>query len=157
MEWFDKTQKMLKDLMDTQKQMWENWTESIDTPTASGWQKTLKTWENSLNNFVEQQALWTRMWVRNLNANADIEGMEDLTKSIEEMSRSWVDAQQQMWGNWFEMMRGVNPEEMTDEMKDNAQQAAQSWQTNMQKMMDMQKEWASQWSSAFTQDEKDTE
>jgi hypothetical protein len=145
MDWFQQTQEMMKGLMDSQQKLWQSWTEGAQTSPASNWTKTLKTWENSFKNFMDTQATWTRMWVRGLSENTEIEGIEDFTKSVEEMTHKWVETQQKLWENWFEMLKQFDPEKTSATIKTDAEKAMTLWQDNMKKVLDTQTEWFNQW------------
>jgi hypothetical protein len=153
MSWLEKTQEMFKSWLDSQQELWKGWTESADMPSAATWSKTLKIWENSFKNFVETQALWTRTWVRNMAAEFEVEGMDDFVQSTEDLTNTWVKAQHQLWSNWFEMVKNMDPNEMSDEVKAEATEIMQSWQNNLEKMVEAQRSWAEQWAKMFGQDQ----
>jgi hypothetical protein len=138
MEWLDKTQEMVKSWMNTTEDMWKQWTDSIELPGSGNWNKALKTWENSFNNFIETQALWMRMGLRNISTSANVEGMDDMLKSMEEMTNNFVEMQKSMWGSWFTMVKNINPDNMTEEMKQQAQKGMDAWKEGMQKVMEAQ-------------------
>ncbi|MCI0708794.1 MAG: hypothetical protein L0154_01410 [Chloroflexi bacterium] len=138
MEWLDKSQEMIKSWMDSTEKMWKQLTDSVEMPTAGAWNKALKTWEHSFNNFVETQALWMRMAMRNASSSANIEGMDEFVKSMEEMTNNFVEMQKSMWGSWFSLVKNMNPESMTDEMKAQAQKGMDAWKDGMQKVIEAQ-------------------
>jgi hypothetical protein len=153
MNWLEKTQEMVKSWMDEQEQMWKSWTDSLDAPTGANWGRTIKTWENSFKNFIETQALWTRTWVRNMSNEVDAEGFDEFAKSVEALTNTWVEAQQQLWGNWFEMVKNMDPEEMSGAMKTETTEAMRQWQDSLEKMAEAQKSWAAEWAKMFGLDQ----
>lgn len=154
MDWLEKTQDMVKTWMDSQEKMWANWTDSLEAPSAANWTKTVKTWESSFKNFIETQALWARMWMRNAATEANMEGLDEFMKSAEGMTNTWVEAQQQLWSNWFAMLKNFDPADMTDKTKAEADKAMQAWQEGMNKMLQTQREWADQFAKMTDQDKK---
>ena len=138
MEWLDKTQEMVKSWMSTTEDLWNQWTDSIELPGSGNWNKALKTWENSFNNFIETQALWMRMGLRNISTNSNVEGMDDMLKSMEDMTNNFVEMQKSMWGSWFTMVKNMNPDNMTEDMKEQAQKGMDAWKEGMKKVMEAQ-------------------
>ena len=131
---------MFKAWMDAQQKTWETWTES--TRKAAGasesgqWAKTLETWENAFKNLTETQALWARMWARSVAGAAEVQGADEFARAVENLSRVWVDTQQQLMSNWFALFRQMD----TTQPNEAVQQAMKSWQENMQKLVDAQTE-----------------
>lgn len=154
MDWLQKSQEMMKGWMDTQEKMMKSWTESVETPDLTSWDKTMKTWENSLKNFVETQALWARSSVRNMSENSDIAGMDGYVKTVEDMTNSWVKAQQQLWSNWFQMIKHMDPAKMGKDFPQEAMQAMAGWQDQMEQLLENQREWLANWTSIAKDDKK---
>ena len=154
MDWLQKSQEMMKGMMDTQEKMWKSWTEAVQTPDLANWDKTMKTWENSLKNIVESQALWARSWVRNLSENTDLAGMDEYVKTVETMTNAWVEAQQQLWSNWFQMVKKIDPKKMGANFPEEAMQAMSGWQGQMEQLLKNQREWLTKWTSIAGDDEK---
>ena len=149
MDWLKQGQDMFKAWMDAQQKTWETWTES--TRKAAGasesgqWAKTLETWENAFKNLTETQALWVRMWARSVASSARVKGAEDFARSVEELSRIWVDTQQQLMSNWFALFRQMDTARPAEEI----QKAMRVWQENMQKLTEAQSEWAEKWAETL--------
>ena len=155
MDWLEKTHEMVETLMESQEKMWQTWTESAKAPSNTTWEKTVKTWENSFKNFIETQALWARMWLRGINTNTTVEGADELVTNLEDMTRSWVDAQQQIWNNWFQMLKSFDPEQFNANTQGEMDKAMKTWKDGLQKLMVSQREWATQFAS-MTEDAKTT-
>lgn len=152
MNWMEQTRDMMKVWMDSQQQMWKSFTEGMTPATAappadasSAWDRTLKTWESSFKNFIETQALWARMFVRNMMSGMEGEQADAFVKAIEESTKLWTDAQQALWENWSMMVRQLDPDKMSDMVSsDNIQKMMDSWREQLQKVMDMQAQWSKQ-------------
>jgi polyhydroxyalkanoate synthesis regulator protein len=147
MDWLKRSQDMINSWMETQQKMWKSFTDAAEMPDMASWDKLMKTWENSLKNFVESQALWARSWVRNASEQFDVPGADMFVKAVEEMTNTWTEMQQQLWRNWFEMMKNFDPSKMTPGFQEEATKAMQGWQDQMKKLLETQREWLNQWLS----------
>ncbi len=149
MNWMEQTRDMMKEWMDSQQQMWKSFTEGVPPVTAPtdavAWERILKTWESSFKNFIETQALWARMFVRNMMSGIEGEQAEAFVKAIEESTKMWTDTQQALWENWSMMVRQMDPAKMSDVISsDSMGKMMESWREQMQKVMDMQTQWSKQ-------------
>lgn len=153
MNWMEQTRDMMKVWMDSQQQMMKTFTDSMmgtpSSPTAdaasSAWDRTLKTWESSFKNFIETQALWARMFVRNTMSGMEGEQAAAFTKAIEETTQMWTEAQQALWENWSMMVRQMDPSKMGDMMSpEGMTKMMEMWREQMKKVADMQAEWQKQ-------------
>lgn len=146
MDWFKQAQDMFKVWTDSQQSMWESMkktSQDLSEQPSKVWGKTVQAWENAVKNLIDTQALWARMWARGASTDETTQGF---VKTVEEMTHMWSQMQQQLWSNWFQMIRQFNLDDMNESMKLEATKAMKSWQENMQKMMDTQMEWVKQWS-----------
>lgn len=161
MDWLQQTQDMMKVWMDTQQKMWGSWTTTAkelgEKPSAGAWDKTVQAWQNSFKNLIETQALWARMWARSISSSNDSEQTAAFVKGVEDMTNAWVQTQEMLWNNWFDMVRQLNPANMGDNMQDQTGKAIASWQEQMQKIMDAQNEWTKQWSTMMAKKDEDAE
>lgn len=149
MDWVKQTQDLFKTWMDTQQKMWANWTDATqsaaDSQSSNLWSQSVNTWANGFKNFVETQALWARMWARNMISGSESRGAEAFVKAVEDMTHMWVDMQQKLWNNWFEIVRQFNPADITENTQGQMLKAMESWQSTLGKIMDAQTEWTKQW------------
>jgi hypothetical protein len=149
-DWTKQTEEMFKAWTDSQKKLMENWAETIKSmgapQSAEVWEKTLTAWEETLVKSAKTQAEWTDKWLENL---ISIEGMPEAavesTERFHQMVERWNSTQEQMWGKWFEMLRGLEPVSLTEKWREAVQNPIQSWQDGMQKVMDAQTEWLKMW------------
>ena len=145
MNWMDQTQDMLKVWMESTEKMWKGWTEAMGEKPADGaWDRTLKTWENSFKNFIETQALWARMWVRNTMAGMEGEQSEAFVNAVEESTKLWTETQQMLWNNWAQMIKQLDPSKLMDSVDTDGKKMMDAWQEQMQQVMTMQTEWSKQ-------------
>ncbi len=149
MDWLKQSQDMFKMWADAQQKMVSTLTDAVkkagDMPSLDVWQRTVQTWESSVKNLIETQGLWARMWARAASAGSDLPNVDEFVKTIEDMTRTWVETQLQLWQNWFNMVKEFNPTQMNESMQDQVAKARDGWQDTMQKVMDVQADWAKQW------------
>ncbi|MCD4687219.1 MAG: hypothetical protein K8S97_14925 [Anaerolineae bacterium] len=150
MDWLKQSEEMIKMWTDTQQQMVNKWLEQMQQftqPQASGvWEKTLETWENAVNNMLETQGQWARMWAGTVTATKGIpkETAEGAVQ-FKDMTERWVTFQRDLWQGWFETVRKLNP---TEAAQGDPQQIFAAWQDSFQQVMQTQMDWVRQWTGA---------
>ena len=154
MDWTAQTEEMYKTWADTQKQVWDNWV-SMVTPqpsqnqAADMWKKTLDTWQETVDNTLAAQAKWTEAWGASIDTeNGTPEEMAKWIKQTQDMTKQWNSAQEQLWQNWFDLIKKAEWTQMTGNWEEEGQKAFQTWQDATQKVMDAQMEWVKMWAPA---------
>lgn len=147
MDWQKQTQDMMKVWTDTQKKVWDNWTESmksfstVSNPTEA-WVKSIETWHGMVNNGIEVQHDWAKMWVDSV---AKVDGvpapMVEWTKQAFEMNTQVSNLQKQMWSQWFEFVKKLEPGKMPQFNSDEGKQMFQLWQDAVQNVAKVQTDW----------------
>jgi hypothetical protein len=151
MDWTKQAEEMFTTWTETQKKMWDNWLETVQkgtgqNPAADVWQKTVDTWQDTVNNMLAAQGTWTDTWAESFDAqNGTPEEMAEWVKQTQAMAKQWSDAQQQMWANWFEMMKKADMGQMTGNWQEESKKAFTNWQDSTQKIMDAQMQWLKMW------------
>lgn len=153
MNWQKQTEEMFKTWTETQKKMWENWTESLKNlgtgagPTPESWTKMVDTWQGMVKSALDSQGKWAQMWVDNMTK---IEGMPDnvvkWAEQSKEMTTRWNETQAQLWDNWFDMLKKVEPSALGVD----GQKMFKTWQDTTQEMMKAQTEWVKSLSAGET-------
>jgi len=146
MNWQQQTEEMFKTWTDSQKKVWENWTDAMKgfgtTPNTEMWGKTLDTWQTMVKNGLDTQGQWTKTMVDNVTK---IEGVPapvvEMTKQSQEMNARWNEMQQQMWNNWFDLVKKMDPSTFAKFGGEDGKNLFQTWQDSMQQMMKTQTEW----------------
>jgi hypothetical protein len=150
MDWSKQTQDMFKTWTDVQRKTWEGWFDTVKNfdpaQPSQIWAKTVDAWQESIKNTLSAQVEGSRIWAENIGS---IKGAPKETaawaQQIQETTVRWTDMQQQMWDNWFEVMRKTDPSKYVGKWDTEGQTFFKSWQDMMQKSMDVQADWTRQW------------
>jgi hypothetical protein len=153
MDWTKQTQDLFKTWTDVQKRTWEGWLDTVKSFDASQpgqiWVKTIDAWQETIRNTLAAQVEGSRIWTQNITS---IQGAPkesaDWAQQVQEMTKRWTDMQQQMWDNWFEIMKKTDPSKFAGKWDIEGQPLIKGWQEMIQKSTDTQAEWARQWTGA---------
>ena len=153
-DWNKQAEEMFNTWTGVQQQMWNNWLDMTQKTPAQPmnanqvWQKSVETWENSVNNTLDAQNKWSQMWVENFSniANVPKEALE-MVQQAQEVQQNWNSAQRQLWLKWFELAKKIEPTAMMGGWDEEAQKAFQVWQESAQKIMKAHTEWARTWNN----------
>ena len=66
-------------------------------------------------------------------------------EQTQDMTKQWNGAQQELWQNWFDLMKKAEWTQMTGSWEEEGQKAFQTWQDAAKKVMDAQMEWVKMW------------
>lgn len=150
MDWSEQVQKMMQSWAETQQKMWSSWLESVEqlgrSPGAGLWDRTLDTWQQSVNKTLDVQEDWVRAWAGRFR---DVEGapreVHDWAQEGEVMMKRWNDAQRELWDQWFEVLRKTRPEGGTLGQSGAGEDLVRAWQETARKAVDAQTQWAAAW------------
>ena len=150
MDWTKQAEELFDTWTDAQKKMWKSWLDMVQQgagqkQAADLWPKTIDTWQESVANMLATQDKWTDSWAESFNANATPEEMIEWVKQTQSVAKQWGDAQQQMWSNWFDMMKQVDLGDVANNWQGESQAAFTNWQDSTQKIMDAQMQWIKMW------------
>jgi hypothetical protein len=150
MDWTKQTEDMFKTWTDTQKKMWDSWLETVQQASApmqgaQVWQKTIETWEETVNNVLAAQTKWSETWANSFDPEGTPEEMAQWFKQAQEMAKQWNETQQSLWQNWFGLIKQADVTKMTGGWEEEGQKAFKNWQDSMQKVMDAQMDWIKMW------------
>lgn len=145
MDWTKETQDMFKGWVDAQTKTWQSWLKSAQEFDASNptelWDKTVDAWHDSIKGTLDAQIEGSRIWAEGLTS---MEGApketQELAKQVEQMTKDWTSLQQQMWDNWFEVVRKADPGQLGGDWDKNGANLLKTWQDMVQKMMSAQSE-----------------
>jgi len=149
-EWTEQAEKMFKAWGDAQKSLMDKWVESVKyfrgAPDTEMWQKTLEIWEETVKNTFSSQSKWMESWVENLKS---MEGLPkqavDSVDRFLEMAGRWNSTQEELWAQWFEMLKGFDFSQPAEILTETMKNPLQAWQQATQKVMDAQAEWMKIW------------
>lgn len=155
MDWAKQSEEMFKSWSDTQKKMWDSWLETVQSGSAAMpgpqlWQKTVETWEQTVNNVLAAQSKWAETWSDSFNPDNTPEEMAQWFKQTQGMVTQWNETQQRLWQNWFELIKKADVSNMTSSWEEEGQKAFKNWQEAMQKVMDAQMDWVNMWTPGAT-------
>lgn len=110
----------------TQKELWENLSKALPAfhPPADldlrrdTYLRHLSTWESVVEQSLAVQKTWLEEWAAGMTVRDDApEPIAEWTRQVEEVMQGWIDAQTELWDNWFKMLRS---DEEAPEHKDTA-------------------------------------
>ena len=151
MDWTKQSEEMFKSWSETQQKMWNSWLEALQQSASSAqaadvWQKTINTWQETVNNTLAAQAKWTDSWSESFEAqNGTPEEMAQWVEQTQKMAKQWNEAQQKLWQNWFDLMKRDDLTGIVNSWQEEGQKAFTSWQESVQKVMDAQMQWLKMW------------
>jgi len=145
MEWAKQSEEMLKTWTETQKKMWDDWMKAMQglgtSPSTEVWEKTVDSWNQTIQRLLDAQVEGARHWVENLTtAKGTPEETAEWAKRGQDIITRWTETQKQLWGSWFEVIKKLDASNMMNWTRD-GQKFIQSWQETIQKALDSQAEW----------------
>jgi len=145
MEWAKQSEEMLKTWTETQKKMWDDWMKAVQglgkSPSAEVWEKTVDSWNQTIQRLLDAQVEGARHWVENFTtAKGTPEETAEWAKRGQDIITRWTETQKQLWGSWFEVIKKLDASNMMNWTRD-GQKFIQSWQETIQKALDSQAEW----------------
>ncbi len=104
----------LKSWNEAQKRLWESLSTSLPAfhppEGMEAWRETylhnLAAWEAAVKETLDMQAQWIRQWAERVGGERNTpEAVAEWTHQVEEVMQHWVHTQNQLWDNWFQMLR----------------------------------------------------
>lgn len=145
MEWAKQSEEMLKTWAETQKKMWDDWMKAVQgsgkSPSTEVWEKTVDTWNQTIQRLLDAQVEGARHWAENFTtAKGTPEETAEWAKRGQDIITRWTETQKQLWGSWFEVIKKLDASNMMNWARD-GQKFIQSWQETIEKALDSQAEW----------------
>ena len=145
MEWAKQSEEMLKTWTESQKKLWDDLMKAMPgfgkSPSPEIWQKTVDTWNQTIQRVLDAQVEGVRHWAENATtAKGTAQETAECAKQGQEMITRLLETQKQLWGNWFEFAKKLDASNMMNWTQD-AQKFLQSWQETIQKAQTAQTEW----------------
>lgn len=147
MDWTKQTQDLFTNWTNVQQKTWEGWLDSMKNFDAAQpgqlWEKTVDAWHASVKNALNAQVEGGRIWAESVTSFQGVpKEAGDWAKQIEQMSKQWVDLQQQLWDNWFDTIKKADMTKLSPTaFPQSGEGVMKSWQDMSKKMMDAQAEW----------------
>lgn len=143
-------QKTLQSWADFQKNTWDNWLQSLekskDASPDALWSEGLERWKESVEKTLDYQADSLKTWARGLEEyeNTPPEMKEWASDGVA-MVEGWVDAERDLWKQWFELVGSApgasgNPMQVTTDQ----------WRQFGEKMLEMQSNMSAAWMKSIS-------
>ncbi len=149
MNWTQQFEDMMKNWTDMQKKVWDNFFETMGglgkSQSSKAWEHTVSVGEDALKNMFKTQAEWIGAWIEGLSA---IEGMPEAAlqaaRQFQEMAKRWNTTQEELWANWFKMVKNFDPARMATGWSE-PPDLFKTFQETTQKIIETQTEWMRSW------------
>jgi hypothetical protein len=150
MEWTKQSENLFKTWTDTQTKMWNDWIKLMQgvgkSQSSQIWEKTVEAWDESIKKTLDAQVEWTQRWAESCKGAP--KEMADWAKQGQDMIQGWTETQKQLWGNWFHIVKKLDPAASGMNWGGgDGQKFLQGWQDAVQKGLDTQAEWVRLWSA----------
>lgn len=154
MEWTQQFDDMMKSWTDAQQKAWNSFFDTVQgagqSPSTKLWLQTLAVGEEMMKNSLKAQADFLAAWIESLGTvpNVPAAALES-AKQFQEMAGRWSKTQEQLFENWFGMLRKIAPLPPGETAWADAPQSMfKAWQATTQSIMEAQAEWMRAWTGA---------
>ena len=116
----DKDVAMFKTWSDAQQRLWENISkalpsfkppEDLNLPKET-YMQHLAAWESAVEQALAMQKAWLEEWSASVLSEQDAPaGLAQWSQQVEEVMQGWLEAQTQLWNDWFRLLRDENIDE----------------------------------------------
>ena len=116
----DKDVAMFKTWSDAQQRLWENISkalpafkppEEFNLPKET-YMRHLSAWESAVEQALAMQKAWLEEWSASVLSEHDAPaGLTQWSHQVEEVMQAWLEAQTQLWHNWFQLLRDEDADE----------------------------------------------
>jgi hypothetical protein len=144
MEWTKQSEEMLKTWTEGQKKMWDDCMKVMQgfgqSPSTQAWEKTVDTWNQTIQKLLDAQVEGARLWAEKITKAKGAEQGAEWAKQGQDLIARVTETQKQLWANWFELVKKLDPSNVTNWTRD-GQKFMQTWQETIQKAFNAQTEW----------------
>lgn len=152
-------EQMINAWAEAQRQLLTNWLDMVRSsgsagamPDAKVWNQTVDSWRTAVMNTLDSQAVWVRTWIDSLAKTPGApDEMQTQMREGQDNFQRWIDAQRQLWQNWFAVM--TDTAKTSTRGKASAEQAGEGlvdlWSSTTRSLLDAQTDWVRRWSDAF--------
>ena len=116
----DKDVAMFKTWSDAQQRLWENISkalpafkppEDLNLPKET-YMQHLSAWESAVEQALAMQKAWLEEWSASVLSEQDAPaGLTQWSQQVEGVMHGWLEAQTQLWHDWFRLLRDENVDE----------------------------------------------
>lgn len=148
------SENLLNTWAEAQQKLLTNWLDTVQrfsgTQNPELWTRTVEAWQSSVKQTLDAQEEWLRQWAATLARTQGVpQELQDLTRQGQEQMQHWIDAQRQLWQNWFNIVKDINFKVEPGTGTQAGSNLLQLWQETAQKMIQTQTAFARQWTSGF--------
>ena len=150
-DWAKQSEDILQSWTDTQKRLLKGWGETAgknatQTEVADTWRKAVDTWEGAVKNGLEAQLGWSRSATESLRAVPNVpKGLIDWSEQTLALGDRWHASQQQLWENYFGIVRKAIPVKMLGTFDDENQKFFTAWQEAVERVVSAPSAWSQMW------------
>ena len=142
--WAQSQQKLLTNWLDTMQRF-------SGTASPELWTKTVDAWQTSVKQTLDVQEEWARQWAGMLANTKEVpRELQDLARQGQEQMLRWIEAERNLWQNWFKIVRDMNVQVESGTSAQVGSNLLQVWQDTARKMIETQTALARQWTSGYT-------
>jgi hypothetical protein len=98
------------------------------------------TWNQTIQELLDAQGQGARLWTENITKAKGAEQAAEWSKQGQDLIARLTETQKQLWANWFELVKKLDPSNVTSWTRD-GQKFMQTWQETIQKAFNAQTEW----------------
>lgn len=149
MDWSDKVQDMMQSWTRTQQRMWSSWLETMQGPRRSLskelWERTVDTWQESVDNTLEAQSGWMQTWAESLKElQGSPESVTEWANRSQQGMKHWQETQKRLWRKWFELLRKTPPGAPPNSPEE-VEALLAAWQASAREALEAQIDMVSAW------------
>ena len=154
-DWAEQTQEMVNNWTEMQKKVWSVYFDSMNemrkSPSEKLWDQTVSAGQQAIKNSFSAQQEFLSSWVNYIKGIEGVpEQVMESSDQYQKMSEQWLDTQQQLWANWFEMLKNFDFSKLTATWSGAGTDPMKMWQDGAQKIVEAQADWMRAWVNAFS-------
>ncbi len=151
MNWADEAEKILKTWTDTQEQIWKSWAPPATSESPEdAWNRGLELWQQSIQQTLDAQSEAMKMWASVAQqGGAPAPEFSRYFPALQDMFGQWTTAQQQLWSQWVETLKSIDPGKLNETWQEQGDDLAQQFSASTKSMMDAQQQAMAQFLEVF--------
>jgi hypothetical protein len=141
---------LLTSWVDAQQMLLTGWLDFMQgkeqLSRTMAWNETVTAWQTAVDGTLNAQARWLRAWTGRVQVTSG--SPTELRKSVQQaqvMLLRWVEAQQQLWQGWFNLVQQLGPLLEAGSLAD--EHLLSSLQASGQAIINAQTEWVRIWTA----------
>ncbi len=142
MSWKEETDKLFETWAEAQQNLWRTWTPDATKKTpVESWNQVLELWQQSWRQAVDSQTELMNLWASEGQlGGASKPDLSQYLPVLQDMFLQWSTAQQQLWGQWLDSMKGLDPGKLNEAWQKQGEQLMEQFSSSAKQIMDAQQE-----------------